>query len=169
MTLVASSDIQEASMADANARLNELKQKYQSVIHAMEQQHVQLQNLNMEGAKLFIRGVAPSEEAKNKVWDQIKLVDASYSDLIADINVDQSRQTTAQSTSQPTAPATSSASTRAASGGTYTVRPGDTLSKISKEAYGDPNQYMRIFEANRDKLKDPDMIQVGQQLVIPKS
>src|SRR5689334_24152395 len=114
-------------MADSNARLNELKQKYQSVIHAMEQQHVQLQNLNMEGAKLFIRGIAPSEDAKNKVWDQIKLVDASYSDLIADIKVDQSRQASAQSTSQAT-PSTASASTRPASGGTYTVRPGDTLS-----------------------------------------
>jgi nucleoid-associated protein YgaU len=48
------------------------------------------------------------------------------------------------------------------------VRPGDSLSKISKDVYGDPNQYMRIFNANRDKLQDPDKIQAGQQLLIPK-
>ena len=57
---------------------------------------------------------------------------------------------------------------RQTSGGqTYEVTSGDTLSKISKQFYGDANEYMRIFYANRDKLKDPDKIQVGQQLVIP--
>ena len=50
---------------------------------------------------------------------------------------------------------------------TYTVQKGDTLSKISKQYYGDANSYMKIFEANKDKLKDPDKIQVGQVLVIP--
>ena len=53
-------------------------------------------------------------------------------------------------------------------GQTYEVKSGDNLSKISKQFYGDPNEYMRIFYANRDKLKDPDKIQVGQQLVIPR-
>ena len=154
-------------MADSNARLGELKQKYQSVLRSMEQEHVQLQNVNMQDAKLFIRGVAPSEEAKNKVWDQIKLVDPSYGDLIADISVDQSPQAGAPSGTQAAAPS-ASPSSRATAGATYTVRPGDSLSKISKEVYGDPNQYMRIFDANRDKLKDPNKIQVGQQLSIPK-
>ena len=49
----------------------------------------------------------------------------------------------------------------------YTVVSGDNLSKISKAQYGDPNKYMKIFEANKDKLKDPDKIQVGQVLNIP--
>ena len=40
--------------------------------------------------------------------------------------------------------------------------------KLSKKVYGDPNEYMWIFNANRDKLQDPDKIQAGQQLVIPK-
>jgi nucleoid-associated protein YgaU len=52
-------------------------------------------------------------------------------------------------------------------GQTYTVKAGDTLSKISRQFYGDANEYMRIFYANRDKLRDPDKIQVGQQLSIP--
>ncbi len=50
---------------------------------------------------------------------------------------------------------------------TYTVKDGDTLSAISKEFYGDANQWQRIYEANRDVLKDPDMIQPGQHLRIP--
>jgi nucleoid-associated protein YgaU len=49
----------------------------------------------------------------------------------------------------------------------FTVKSGDTLSKISKQLYGDSNEYMRIFYANRSTLKDPDKIQAGQQLTIP--
>jgi nucleoid-associated protein YgaU len=51
---------------------------------------------------------------------------------------------------------------------TYTVKSGDTLSKISKEMYGDANQYNRIFEANKPMLKDPDKIYPGQVLRIPQ-
>jgi nucleoid-associated protein YgaU len=51
---------------------------------------------------------------------------------------------------------------------TYVVQPGDTLSKISKHYYGDANKYGRIFDANRDLLKDPDKIYPGQKLRIPK-
>ena len=50
---------------------------------------------------------------------------------------------------------------------TYTVRAGDTLSKISKEFYGDANKYMKIFEANRGVLSDPNRINPGQTLKIP--
>ena len=46
---------------------------------------------------------------------------------------------------------------------------GDDRFRISKQFYGDANKYMRIFDANRDKLKDPDKIQVGQELVIPEA
>jgi nucleoid-associated protein YgaU len=47
----------------------------------------------------------------------------------------------------------------------YTVKSGDTLSKISKAFYGDASQYMKIAEANN--IDNPDLIQVGQELVIP--
>ena len=50
---------------------------------------------------------------------------------------------------------------------TYTVKSGDTLSKISKEMYGDANKYNQIFEANKPMLKDPDKIYPGQVLRIP--
>lgn len=49
----------------------------------------------------------------------------------------------------------------------YEVKQGDTLSKIAKTFYGDPSLYPKIFEANRDVLKDPNKIQVGQKLRIP--
>ena len=63
----------------------------------------------------------------------------------------------------PTAPAT----TTGAEGQTYTVQPGDSLSKIAKRFYGDANRFMVIFEVNQDKLTDPDKISVGQELTIP--
>ena len=49
----------------------------------------------------------------------------------------------------------------------YTVKSGDTLSKVSKEFYGDPNRYNAIFEANKPMLEDPDKIYPGQVLRIP--
>jgi LysM repeat protein len=147
-----------APTADTNAqqRFNELKGKYQSVLNLVEQQQVQLLNLHVQDNKLFIKGTAPSDSAKDTVWNQIKLVDPNYdSDLTADISVDSSRAVGA------------AAGGGQGTGQTYEVKPGDNLSKISKQFYGDANEYMRIFYANRDKLNDPDKIQIGQRLVIP--
>ena len=140
--------------------LDQLKQKYQSVFQSIEQQQIHLTHVNMEGNKLFVQGDAPSEQAKNKVWDQIKAVNPNWqSDLIADIRVTGGGQPQPQQQqSQPQ---------QAAPQRTYTVKPGDSLSKIAKEYYGSTNDYMKIFEANRDKLKDPNVIQPGQELKIP--
>ena len=141
--------------AEAEQKFNQLKQKYQTVLNTIEQQNVRLQNLHVEDEKLFIRGTAPSEQAKNEVWDQIKLVDPTFSDLTADITVEAPQHRAAAVGGAPTG------------GQTYTVKSGDTLSKISQQFYGSANEYMRIFYANRDKLSDPDKIQAGQQLIIP--
>lgn len=132
---------------ETQKRFEELKQKYRTVLSTLEQQQVQLRNLHVENNRLFVRGTASSQDAKNRVWDQIKLVDPNHTDLMADIVVEEKQ----------TAPG----------GQTYTVKAGDTLSKISKQFYGNANEYMRIFNANRETLKDPDKIQVGQQLTIP--
>ena len=147
---------QAQQQPNAQQRFDQLKQKYQSVLNTADQQHIQFHNLHVENDKLFIRATSPSEEAKNKFWDQIKLVNPNADDITADISVAQGQAMGA-----------------AAGGGggqggqTYTVKSGDTLSKISKQFYGDSNEYMRIFYANRDKLNDPDKIQVGQELSIP--
>lgn len=49
----------------------------------------------------------------------------------------------------------------------YEVKSGDTLSKIAKQYYGDANAYMKIFDANKDILKNPNLIHPGQKLRIP--
>ena len=68
-------------------RAEELKTKYRSALESMQQQGVQISQISLQGNKLFVQGVAPSEEAKNAVWNQIKAVDSSYSDLTCDLNV----------------------------------------------------------------------------------
>jgi len=50
---------------------------------------------------------------------------------------------------------------------TYTVKSGDSLSKIAKHLYGDPDKWHAIFDANRDKIKNPDLIHPGQVLTLP--
>jgi nucleoid-associated protein YgaU len=149
-------------MAQSDQRFEQLKQKYQPVQNAMAQHQVRLQNLNMQGDKLFMRAEAPTQEAKNRVWDVIKLVDSSYSsDLIAEVTVTASAQ----------APRTQTAGAGVSGGEssrTYTVQPGDSLSKISKQFYGNANEFMKIFEANRTRLDNPNEIRPGQQLIIPE-
>jgi len=129
------------------ATFEELKTKYQSVLQVIQSQQVHLANLHIENGKLLMKGRAPSQEAANAVWDEIKRVNPKLDDVIADFPVD--------------------TSLKAAAIKTYTVKPGDTLSKISKQFYGSTNDYMKIFNANRDKLNDPDEIQPGQELKIP--
>jgi len=50
---------------------------------------------------------------------------------------------------------------------TYIVVKGDSLSKIAKREYGDANKWRTIYEANKDLIKDPDLIYPGQELKIP--
>ena len=131
------------------ASFEELKSKYQSVLKVVETNQVRMANLHLENGKLLMKGTAPSQEAANAVWDEIKRINPRMDDIMADFPID------------PTAKAAPAALKL------YTVKAGDTLSKISKQFYGDGNAYMKIFNANKDKLKDPNMIHPGQQLVIP--
>ncbi len=75
----------------AQQRFDELRQKYQSVLTTADQQHIQFHHLHVQDNKLYIKGTAPSEEAKNKFWDQVKLVNPNADDITADIDVDASR------------------------------------------------------------------------------
>src|SRR5215469_1873100 len=120
--------------------LAQLKQKYQPVLNAIQREGAELQNVNLDGNQLFIKATAVSDASKNRIWDAIKQVDPNFADLKHDIEVRQGNQT-------------------------YTVQPGDTLSKISKRFYGDPNKYPQIAKANN--LENPDQIKAGQQLLIP--
>jgi len=71
-----------------------------------------------------------------------------------------------RSGSSSTAPAAESQTS--AFNRTYTVVAGDSLSKIAKREYGDASKWHRIFEANRDKIQNPDLIHPGQVLNLPQ-
>jgi len=138
----------------AEVTLDQLKLKYQSVLNLMSTLGVQLQNLHVQDGRLVIRGVAKTKDDVNKVWNQIKLVEKNYKlDLMAEISF----------LSDAPAPKPQNAPTLRI----HKVVAGDTLSKIAKQYYGNANDYMKIFNANKDKLKDPDKIFPGQELIIP--
>src|SRR6185436_3290237 len=88
------------TMADQNQQLEQLKQKYASVLNMIQQSGVRLSHVHVQDNKLFIQGEAPSQDVKNKVWNQIKLVDPTYSDLTADISVAAGGQTEGQQVTQ---------------------------------------------------------------------
>ena len=116
-------------------------------------------SLRMEGSaderdgKLHFHGTVNTQAEANKIWDAIKTIPDWRNDIVADI----------KATGAPGQAQGSSSQER-----TYTVKSGDTLSKIAKDMLGDANAYMDIFNANRDQLKDPDKIQPGQVLKIPQ-
>lgn len=119
-----------------------LRDKYAAAIHVAKTIGMQGSAEEKDG-KLVFHGTVTSEDDKNKIWDALKSVPTWKDDLHAQIDV--------------VKPAAIS----------YTVQPGDSLSKIAKAHLGDANAYMKIFDANKDKLSDPDKIQVGQVLTIP--
>ena len=104
-----------------------------------------------ENGKLHFVGSVKTEEQKNEIWNAIKTIPDWKNEIVADIKV--------TGGGAPVAVATA--------GKSYTVKAGDTLSKIAKEHLGDANAYMKIFEANRDKLSNPDLIKPGQVLTLP--
>jgi nucleoid-associated protein YgaU len=111
----------------------ESAQKYQPVLDAIAKERATLQTVDLQGDALHIKATTVSESSKNRIWDVIKSVDPTFADLRHEITVAQGDQT-------------------------YTVKPGDNLSKISKLFYGDANQYPKIAQAN--DLADPDKIKV---------
>ena len=111
--------------------------------------------------KLYFTGTVKSEADKNEIWNAIKTIPTWRDDVVADIKV------TGGSAPAGTSGSTSAGGAVAVAARTYTVKAGDTLSKIAKEHLGNANDYMKIFEANRDQLSDPDKIKPGQVLKIP--
>jgi len=103
--------------------------------------------------KLHFHGTVESQDEANKIWDAIKTIPDWQQDVVADIK------------------ATGTGASAGSSGHerTYTVKAGDTLSKIAKDMLGSANAYMDIFNANRDQLNDPNVIKPGQVLKIPQA
>ena len=122
-----------------------VQEKYQSLIDMANQSGVSNLQVSEEGDVLHLSGTAPSEEVKQKLWDEYNRIDPDMrsGDLVMNIE--------------------------AGGGGgeeTYTVKSGDSLSKIGHH-FGVP--WQKIFEANKDQIKDPDKIYPGQTLRIPRS
>src|SRR5215204_5062155 len=127
-----------------------LRDKY---THAIET----AKNFSMDGAalerdgQLHFTGTVTSEAERDAIWEAIKSVPGWRTDVVADVRVAPRPGVDAPVTSMKT----------------YTVKPGDTLTKIAREFLGNADEYMRVFEANRDQLSDPDEIRPGQILKIP--
>lgn len=99
--------------------------------------------------KLYFAGTVKSEAEANEIWTAIKTIPDWRTDIVADIKV-------------VGPPASAAAGAK-----TYTVKAGDTLSAIAKSQLGDAGAYMKIFDANKDQLSDPDKIKPGQVLKLP--
>jgi nucleoid-associated protein YgaU len=99
--------------------------------------------------KLHFAGSVKSDADANEIWNAIKTIPDWRTDIVADIKV----------VAPPEA--------AAGAAKTYTVKAGDTLSAIAKSQLGDANAYMKIFNANKDQLSDPDKIKPGQVLKLP--
>ncbi len=119
--------------------------------------------------KLEFKGTVATEAEKNDIWNAIKTIPTWREDINADIRVTGGPSSVAPTAPPPTASArsTQSASATAVAPKTYTVKSGDTLSKIAKEHLGNASDYMKIFELNKDQLSDPNLIKPGQVLRLP--
>jgi LysM repeat protein len=126
------------------ADLEQLKQKYAAVISTIQgfsDLGAKIDQIDLDGDKLLLRGSVPSTVVANRVWDEIKKADPTYSDLHHEI-------ATSGGAEQP-----------------YTIKSGDSLSHISQRFYGAASKYTKIAEANG--ISDPDKIRVGQMLSLP--
>jgi nucleoid-associated protein YgaU len=120
-----------------------LKDKYQAVVNTANGNGVTNLSVVEQDNVLYITGTAPTNQAKDAIWDVYESIDPEMraGDLVLNISVDQS------------APET------------YEVKPGDNLSKIAKKYSG--ISWKDIYEANKDQIKNPDLIHPGQVLKIP--
>ena len=121
------------------------KAKYQSVLDLGEKLHIKNGDVTEENGVLKVKGTANTPYEKNLLWDKIKEIGGENpSDINANISV-----------------ADESVYAR------HTVKSGETLGKIAKQYYDNASKYQAIFNANTNILKNPDLIQPGQELVIP--
>jgi len=121
-----------------------LKDKYADLLKLGEQLKVKNGDVYEKEGKLVVKGTTEYQLEKDLLWDKIKTYPDWKNELKADIRVEKTDVY-----------------------GYHTVVSGDTLSKIARNCLGDASLYPKIFEANRDKLDNPDMIKVGQTLTIP--
>ena len=101
-------------------------------------------SLKEAGGKVQIAGTTTYALERDLLWDAIKKHAGWETEVAADVKAE-----------------------RTDIHGVHTVKAGESLSKIAKVHLDDASRYMDIFNANKDKLKNPDLIHPGQELVIP--
>ena len=126
-----------------------LRAKYQQLIDTATNSGVTDLQVREQNGVLYIDGNAPSESVKQQLWDLYNRIDPDYraGDLVLNINALGTSSNEARGDFQE-----------------YEVVSGDSLSKIGQK-YGVP--WKEIYEANRDLIKDPDLIHPGWKLKIP--
>ena len=137
-----------------------LRDKYSNAVQTAKTLHMEGSAQERDG-KLYFDGTVKSDDEKNQIWNAIKTVPDWQKEIVADIKVVAGAHAAA---------APREAGPRAQDEGplTQTVQAGDTLSAIAKKYYGNANDYMEIYNANRDQLSDPNKISPGQVLKIPQ-
>jgi nucleoid-associated protein YgaU len=130
-----------------------LRDKYAYAIQTAKDLRMQGSADERDG-KLYFHGTVGTDVEVNKIWDAIKTIPDWRNEIVGDI----------KATGVPSAVPTTGTSE-----GTYTVKAGDTLSKIAQEKLGDANAYMDIFNANKGLLTDPNKIKPGQVLKMPQT
>lgn len=114
----------------------------------------------VRGKVVTLTGEAPSRDAATRAMEKLDEL-VSPDNIVNAIKVNKPAP-------EPQPPAEPAAEPAAAEVTIHEVVAGDTLSKLAQTYYGKASQYMKIFEANRDILDNPDLIKVGQKLTIPK-
>jgi len=143
------------------------EEKVNAAVQQVSQRHPEVRHLDarIEAKTVTLTGEAPDLGAKTAVMQAFNAL------VEADNVVNQIRlvEAPARRIQLPgPAEATPPGAAPAAQETIHEVVKGDTLSGIAKRYLGNANLYMKIFEANRDQLKDPNLIKVGQKLRIPK-
>jgi nucleoid-associated protein YgaU len=122
-----------------------LMDKYAAVVKLGQELNVKGADVKEQGGKLVIKGMAEYGIDRDHLWDLIKKQSGWENEIVADIKVEKTDVY-----------------------GYWTVKSGDSLSKIAKDVYDDAGKYMTIYEANKATIGDnPNLIKPGQKLALP--
>jgi nucleoid-associated protein YgaU len=127
-----------------------LKDKYQSALDFAKEVGAEMENFHEEDGHIVFNGTVATPYLRNSIWNKLKEINGLKNDDAAPAEVKANIKVSDESVFHK-----------------HTVVAGETLGKIAKHYFEDASKYVAIFEANKDILKNPDLIVVGQVLSIP--